>query len=189
MIRKSIFGLILIVISVILLSACTAKGKNTPPTPAESTATLSNFSAEDLEGNEVDESIFSPYKLTMINIWGTYCDPCIGEMPDLAEIAKEYEEKGVQVIGIPIDTVVSRDGALDEEQVELAREIVEETGADYTHLLPSADLIEAKLINVTVIPETFFVDSMGEFVGKSYAGARSKEDWIKIIEGLLQEVK
>ena len=135
----------------------------------------------------MDESIFADHKLTMINIWATFCSPCINEMPELGELNAEYAGEGFQVVGIAIDTLNS-DGSVSDSQVELAREIVGETHADYLHLLPSADLIRLKLNQVTAVPETIFVDSEGNQVGTSYLGARSSSEWAEIIEDLLNEV-
>lgn len=48
-----------------------------------------SFTATDFKGNPVTSEIFAKNKLTMVNIWGTFCGPCIREMPDLARINKE----------------------------------------------------------------------------------------------------
>lgn len=46
--------------------------------------TVISFETDDLDGNAVkSEELFSQNKITMINIWGTYCGPCIEEMPEL----------------------------------------------------------------------------------------------------------
>ena len=81
-----------------------------------------SFTAQDLDGNQVDETIFEDAELTMINVWGTFCTPCLEEMPDLAELNREYQEKGVQIIGICSDTI-NADKELDEAQLEKAREL------------------------------------------------------------------
>lgn len=151
----------------------------------EEEASFSNFTAVTLDGDTVTEEIFQDYDLTMINIWGTFCGPCLSEMPDLGEISEEYQDKGVQVVGIVTD-VLNRDGSLSQDQLDTAREIVEKTGADYIHLLPSGDLIEAKLSQVTAVPETVFVDSEGNLVGESHLGAKTKEDWKGIIDEYLE---
>lgn len=123
----------------------------------------------------------------MINIWGTFCSPCLQEMPALAELNQEYKDKGFQVVGIVVDAG-DANGTIIESQVALAKEIVEKTGADYLHMLPSADLLEAKLKDVSAIPETIFVDQNGKIVGESYLGGKSKSDWKEIIEQTLKEV-
>lgn len=151
------------------------------------TPSFSNFSSIDLDGNEVSEEIFADYDLTMINIWGTFCGPCLREMPELGEIAEEYKEKGVQVIGIVLD-VLDRNGEISESQVETAKELVAQTKANYTHLLPSEDLLQAKLKYVTAVPETLFVDKEGNIIGSSLSGSRDKATWISIIEQKLEEI-
>ncbi len=147
------------------------------------------FTAPDLEGNEVDQSIFADYDLTMINIWATFCGPCLNEMPDLGELAAAYAEKGVAIVGIVADVPPKADGSFDPAMVAAVQELVELTGADYLHLLPSADLIAAKLGQVSAVPETIFVDSQGRQVGDSYIGSRSGEAWAAIIDELLEQVK
>lgn len=51
---------------------------------------------EDINGNKVDSSIFSKYKLTVVNVWNTGCTPCVGEIPTLDKLNKEYEKKVFQ---------------------------------------------------------------------------------------------
>ena len=151
------------------------------------TGVLSVFSTTDLEGNTLDQSILADYDLTMVNVWATFCGPCINEMPDLGELAAEYADKGVQIIGLVSDTMDS-DGAISDSQVETAKEIVAETGADYRHLLPSDDLLGI-LSQIYAVPTTFFVDSEGVQVGDAIVTAQSKEKWIETIDGMLAEVQ
>ena len=149
---------------------------------------LTSFTAQDLQGNTVDQSLFSPYKLTMINIWATFCSPCLQEMPALAELRTEYQSKGVNIIGIVTD-VDHPNKAVFQRNLQTAQRIITQTKADYVHLLPSVDLQEAKLKYVQAVPETFFVDSKGNIVGKSYIGARSKSAWKVIIENTLAAMR
>lgn len=204
--KKGLLG-IAVLLAVGTLMACGAKtGEAAKTTVAESQtqtsgsqtgteaktsaeqAGLTSFTAKTIDGEEVNEEIFADYDLTMINIWGTFCGPCINEMPDLGEINEEYKDKGFQVVGIVID-VLGQDGSVSQEQLDLAKEIVDTTKASYTHLVPSYDLIFAKLKDVSAIPETVFVDKDGNYVGKSYLGSKSKEQWIKIIDSVLEELQ
>lgn len=148
---------------------------------------LSNFETTDIDGNAVNQSVFKGKKLTMVNIWATFCGPCINEMPDLGELSEEYADKGFQIIGIPVD-VVDYYGNIDASQVELAKDIIDKTGAVYLHILPSASLNQAKLSQVTSVPETIFVDENGNQVGESYIGSRSKAQWKSIVDGLMENM-
>ena len=69
----------------------------------ESTGMLSRFSTTDIDGNAVDESVLKGKKLTMVNVWTTFCGYCIMEMPGISELDEEYADKGFQVIGIVKD--------------------------------------------------------------------------------------
>ena len=152
----------------------------------EAAGLLSSFSTTDLEGNAVDQSILEDYDLTMVNVWATYCTPCLQEMPDLGELASEYADKGVQILGLVSD-VLNSDGTISDSQVETAQEIVEETGASYQHLLPSADLL-GLLSQIYGVPTTFFVDSAGNQVGYAYVTAMEREQFVEIIDAALAEV-
>ena len=137
-------------------------------------------------GEPVTEELFAGHKLTMINIWGTFCNPCIAEMPDLARLNTAYEEGEFQVVGLIIDTL-DTEMNIHPGAVEAAWAIIDATGAEYTHLLPADDLIYAALLNVSAVPETLFVDSMGNVLTPEtrYLGARSYDDWKGIVDSLL----
>ncbi len=165
---------ILLMASMLLLSAC-AKA------PAE--GGLSSFTTQDLNGNPQDEQLFSEYKLTMLNVWGTYCSPCIREMPDLAQLNTEYRDEGFRIVGLIADVASPESASADS-----AREIIGTTGANYPHLLSDPSMADF-LGNIQAIPTTFFLNEKGEQIGEVYVGARSKEEWAAIIEQLLEEVK
>ena len=160
---------------------------------SESTADASagkygSFETTDLAGNVVTADVFADHKLTMINVWATYCSPCLQEMPELGELSKEYKDKGVQIIGIPIDTL-EQDGTWSQSQVANAASLASQTGADYLHILPSQDLIQAGLSDIYAVPTTFFVDSSGNVTGDTYMGSKSKKEWEKIIDQTLENMK
>lgn len=147
---------------------------------------LSSFSATDISGAEVDEAILADYDLTMVNVWATFCSPCIREMPDLGELAEEYNEKGVQIVGLVSD-VLNSDRTINQDILDTAMEIVEKTNADYMHILPSNDLL-GLLSQINSVPTTFFVDKDGNQIGSAYLGSKSRDDWKAIIDKTLAEV-
>ena len=146
---------------------------------------FNKFKAIDLDGKTFDESIFKGKKLTMINIWATFCRPCIGEMPDLELLNKEYADKDFQVIGIVCDVNYSGDG-YDPSLYQSALDVVEMTGVTYTNLLPSKSLDKIKLSEVYTVPETIFVDEDGNIVGESYVGSRVYEGWKEVVDNILK---
>ena len=140
----------------------------------------------DFDGNEVDKSLFEGHRLTMVNIWATFCNPCLSEMPELGELAAEYakEEGGVQIIGICTD-ITDLSGNTTQEAVDGAKQIVEMTGAAYPHLIPNDEFMAFLMQEVPGVPTTFFVDENGEVIGDEVVGAKSKDAWQKEIESRL----
>lgn len=140
----------------------------------------------DFDGNEVDKSLFEGHRLTMVNIWATFCNPCLSEMPELGELAAEYakEEGGVQIIGICTD-ITDLSGNTTQEAMDGAKQIVEMTGAAYPHLIPNDEFMAFLMQEVPGVPTTFFVDENGEVIGDEVVGAKSKDAWQKEIESRL----
>lgn len=140
------------------------------------------FTCQDVNGNSVSETIFSQSKLTMVNVWATYCSPCLNEMPGLGELAVLYDPKEFQIIGVISDV---QEGA-DEETIAAAAELIEATGADYTHLLLSESVYFTLLKDVTAVPTTFFIDESGTVLD-TVVGAMEKSEWEEKINALLEE--
>lgn len=152
----------------------------------ETIGVLGQFSAVDLAGNTVTQEILADYDLTMVNVWATFCGPCLNEMPDLGLLAAEYAPKGVQILGLVTDVLDSQ-GNLDADQMALAQEIVDSTGAAYPHMAPQEDLF-GLLGQISSVPTTFFVDAEGRQVGGVYVGSRAKDDWAAILDETLAEM-
>ena len=180
----------LLLAGMLLLTGCAAKqpAKEQNTDGAAAQGILSTFTTTDLDGNTVTaQDAFGGYEMTVVNVWGTFCSPCIAEMPDLGALSDALAEKNVRVVGIVIDALAA-DGSIDAAIVESAQEIVAQTGADYLHLLPSEDLL-GLLSQITAVPTTLFVDETGAQVGSAYAGARSEDEWAAIVEETLEQMK
>lgn len=91
-------------------------------------------------------------------------------------------------MGIPID-IVDRMGNILPHPKADGDEIIAKTGANYTHVVPSKDMMNGLLRNIQAVPATIFVDKEGKIIGQVYLGARSQKDWQKIIDDLLAKEK
>ena len=149
---------------------------------SEKNEIFGEFKTKTLDGEEVDQDIFAKADLTMVNIWGTFCGPCIREMPELGELSREYADKGFQMVGIISDVSQPED--------DTALEIVKKTEADYTHLVipKDANMQYRILKNAQVVPTTIFLDKDGNQVGDTYPGAKSKKQWTAVIDEMLEKV-
>ena len=157
-------------------------------TDSQNVATdLSNLQTMDIDGKEFSGKNFSDYDLTMVNVFATWCSPCVQEIPDLAEIQKEMKDQGVNIVGVVTDTV-DQTGE-NQEALEKAKLIRERSKAEYPFLIPDKSNFNGRLSGIQAFPETFFVDKKGQIVGETYSGSRNKKAWIEIIEKELAKVK
>lgn len=151
---------------------------------AQSYRILGGMNARDIHGEKVTEAVLSDYRLTMVNVWATYCNPCLAEMPDLARLAADMKDQGVQILGVVSDSVDQNLNRLD-DKIALAISIEEMTGANYTHIVPDLIVAQKLLYQISSVPTTFFLDANGELVGYVYVGSRDYSAWKAIIEETL----
>ena len=148
---------------------------------------VGSFTTEDINGEEYTEAAFQEADLTMVNVFATWCGPCVNEIPYLAELDEKMKDKGVQVIGVVMDAVKGTEK--DEEGIKKAQILAEKTKAEYPFLLPDSGYMNGRLAYVQAFPETFFVDKNGNIVGETYSGSRSLEEWEEIVNTELEGLK
>jgi len=180
-----IAALVVILVAVIVVSALRDAKKTTPdtgttigPSTLGTGYMLQPFSASDLNGHIIDNSFFANQRLTMVNVWGTFCGPCIREMPDLAQLPGEYPSTDFAILGVIADTPDAANEAT-------ARQLTGSTGVTYTNVIPDRSIMTEMLADVSVVPTTFFVDRTGTVVGEILTGSRSKAEWMSVIQGML----
>lgn len=134
------------------------------------------FECTDIDGNVLEGASLYGGKLTMINVWATYCGPCIVEMPHLGELALEYADKGLAIVGIISDVYSVSDAGS-------AKRIISDAKADYLHVLINNQM-GMLLGDMQYVPTTLFVDEHGAELGR-HVGSMSKQQWTDIIDGYL----
>lgn len=60
----------------------------------------------DLEGNPVELAAIAPGRPLLVNVWASWCGPCVEEMPELQRFAAAQGSDGVQVVGLALDEAV-----------------------------------------------------------------------------------
>ena len=148
--------------------------------------TLGDFSIQDVAGETYTPDMFADYELTLVNVFTTWCTPCIREIPELEKLHREMADQGVQVAGIVLDAA-GQSGETDEEAVKKAKLLAEKAEVTYPFLIPDAGYLNGRLAGISAVPETFFVDKEGNIVGETYSGSRSYDDWKSIVEKELSE--
>lgn len=96
--------------------------------------------------------LFKDNKITMVNVWGSWCHNCMGEMKELTEIHTRLQAKGCGIVGVeyeqkPIDTIKDE-----------VRALLEEKGVNFPNVIMPGD---NEIINgISGYPTTFFTVTM-----------------------------
>ena len=106
---------------------------------------LPKIKLADLDGNLVDTDALKG-KIVMINFWSTTCAPCIAEMPQLNDLARDYSPR-VVFIGIA------------PENSKKVRSLLKKFRFDFTIIADAEQLFEA--FGIDGYPKNFFVDEQG----------------------------
>ena len=117
------------------------------------------FTASDLDGNPVSSAeLFAPNDVTVVNLWATWCGPCIGELEALQEMHIALRERGGSVIGILLD-----------DDPDAARRLIAEHGVTYPVIRMPASL--PGFIQVEAVPTTLFIGPDGTVLAAPVVGA------------------
>lgn len=157
-----------------VLTACSAGQKKADPG-------VVSFETTDLDGNVVRSAdIFKGHRLTMVNVWGTFCGPCIEEMPELEKLNYRLKQKDCAIVGIVCDV----ESAEDTETIDAAKALIEKIGVKYTNLIPWDNAWDQ--FPSDAVPTSYFVDENGQIVGEPAIGARSADNYEELIDELLK---
>ena len=59
--------------------------------------TVGAFSTTDVVGKTYTQDVFADYDLTLVNVFTTWCSPCVEEIPVLEKLRQEYADKGIKL--------------------------------------------------------------------------------------------
>ena len=133
------------------------------PDPEEMEVTTIDFESnmllfQDLEGNEFSLRNFEN-KVLFINYWATWCNPCLAEMPSMAELYNQYKENN--------DIVFLY---LSKEDADIIIDYIPKD--EFLGQLPIYKVVtDDDLFSTRGIPTTFIVNRNGEIVIKDVGSA------------------
>lgn len=159
--KKQISLFMALVMSAALLAGCGAQEVD-----LVSKTPFPEFSEVDTDGNAISSDIFADYDATIVNFWNNGCGTCIAEMPELEEMYQDFQKDNINLIG------VGADSGENEEQLELAKSILEEKGVTYQNVSPNPenDFYKDFISEITGYPTTYVVDSEGNIIGAPLIG-------------------
>jgi cytochrome c-type biogenesis protein len=131
--------------------------------PVSVGSTAPNFRAKVIGENRY--KTFDDYRgeVVLLNIWGTFCPPCIYEMPSLQKLYETYKDSGLKLVAVSIDDAVSEDSV---------RAFAKNLGVTFEILHDPTHEIE-RAWQVTGYPETFVIGKEGT-IRKKWISA---DDW------------
>ena len=139
---------------------------------SEEITPFNSFSGKDLDGNSVDESLFSNNAVTVVNFWFTGCKPCVAELSKLNELNDAIKSMGGEVIGINTETF---DG--NEDAIKEAAAVLDSQGAKYRNISVDSDSSVGKYASdIMAFPTTILVDRNGNIVGEPMLGGIDNQD-------------
>ncbi len=107
----------------------------------------------------------------LVNVWATWCGPCIHEMPMLAEFADSQGDAGIQVIGVALD------------EADAVRDWLRRMPSPYPHYRDEAGSHDAGVIlgnPAGVLPYTVLVAADGRVLKQRigpFASVREIDEW------------
>ena len=167
--------------------ATSASSSSSFSSSADSAGVFHGFKGKDLDGNDVDENLFSKNKVTVVNFWFSGCKPCVEELSKLNELNDKIKKMGGEVVGINTDT-------LDDNQdgIKEAKDILKSQGVSYKNLTFASDSTVGKYAgNIIAFPTTVLVDKGGNIISEPFMGGiddqANYEQLTKQIQSILDQ--
>ena len=146
-----------------------------PATAAASPASLDLGPITKLEGGSVDLAPLNG-KVVLVDFWATWCAPCIKEIPGFNQLKKDYESKGLAILGV----------ATDEEGAERVKPFLEAHHMDYPIVLGGAEVKKKFGLDAddAALPVTILYDRTGRQV-KRFVGLTPEPEIEAAIKSVL----
>ncbi len=123
----------------------TGRGRVGDPVPG--------FALASLQGEKVSLASLHGQPV-LLNLWATWCLPCLREMPDLAALQERFGEKGLVVVGLNVDAA---------DALDKVRTFVAERKIPFTVWLDPGMRVSSAL-RVQALPASFVIDREGKIV-------------------------
>lgn len=135
---------------------------------------------ETLDGTHFTSENLKDARITVFNVWGTECPPCIREIPYLQELNNTYAPGEIQVVGLLSDSVNAQ-GEVVPAHLDTARKYMEDSGATYQTLILDQATFAFITTNIVGTPTTFYVNSDGEII-RTVTGGNDYGSWKAITD-------
>ncbi|HQF43663.1 MAG TPA: TlpA disulfide reductase family protein, partial [Ignavibacteriaceae bacterium] len=97
-------------------------------------------------------------KVVLLDFWGTWCGPCVGEIPNLVKAYEKFKGKGFEIIS------VSSDLMFNSKNEDEFKKFTEERNMSWTHVLDDNNKSIHSLYNITHWPTLYLVGKDGTII-------------------------
>ncbi|HEY3598488.1 MAG TPA: TlpA disulfide reductase family protein [Paraburkholderia sp.] len=122
----------------------------TPPAAANPVDQLWAAAVTNVDGKPQSLALLKGRPI-VINFWASWCGPCVEEMPSLSQLHREYAKKGIEFVGLGVDSDKNVKGFLQKVPVGYPVYVIGFGGADLARAfgnnaggLPFTVVIDAK---------------------------------------------
>lgn len=153
-------------------------------TPAEAGALAPDFQGVTTHGDTISLAQYRG-QVVLLNVWATWCPPCVREMPSLQRLHEQLGSQGLRVIGINVDDVPGGFRGFNEPAGNV-RSFAHDLGITFPILQDGSGHTE-DLFQVFGLPTTILIGRNGHILEK-IVGARpwDRPEYIAIIKRLLR---
>ena len=196
---KKFVPLLALCLTTLLLPSCSPAPLGSASGNADSSSVIDTSSPADdaesllaqidtvtLDGQAVSSTELAGQRLTVLNIWATWCPPCVAELPHLQQVSQEYADQGVAIVGVLQDGV-DKNLAPADHTILAGQALLAEAGATYPVILPDQAIAQTLISQMQYFPTTFFLDAEGVVV-KMVIGSTDTEGWRAEIENVLAQL-
>ena len=103
-------------------------------------------------------------KVLLVNLWATWCGPCRSETPELVKLHKEYQSRGVEMIGLSTE--------YPEASAESVSDFIREYKVDYQIGWAKREVAQTLMQGRGSIPQSFVIGRDGRIV-RRFIGFRA----------------
>ena len=153
----------------LFLLACSSGNEKT--SSAAGGSDLSKFKLSEINGEIIDLAQYNG-KTVFINVWATWCKPCIQEMPTIESMQKRLKDENMVVL------------MASNEEPELIEGFIGRHAYDFRYVR----LVNMEALNIQALPTTFIFNTAGK-IKFSDSGYRNWDDGnnIKLINNIIND--